>query len=208
MLLKLAMSHMIRSFLRLFKMLLTIMTNSIKRMLPLIMQKDHLYVLFHHVICVAMTLLKADTLNLGQQVHLSDMVSGKDAKFAVHLVDYDETNDIKFKKCTKSSWLVDVTGNGEPHKVEREKKTFQVGGDGWLVLEANRSHVVLNKSKSQPLIRELVRVIFAFEETGEPELIAVCSVTESPQLLEKMSTIIQEHVHERRDLRVGSLLLD
>ncbi|KAF8315535.1 uncharacterized protein EI90DRAFT_3021879 [Cantharellus anzutake] len=122
----------------------------------------------------------ARVLQFGQHSKLEDLVNG--GKFSVHRIEFDENSDTRFKTCTQRTWLIDVSGGGKPHKVDRQCKQFKVGGDKWMVLDANSSHIVLNQK-------------------GQLELIAVRNATSSPELLAEMSETIKKHVGERRDLR-------
>jgi len=77
------------------------------------------------------------------------MLESQGPTLQIHEVEFDEGLDIHFKSCTMQTWLVDIGGEAEPCHVMDSKKVFHVGKeeDGWLILDEQSSHIVLNKGK-------------------------------------------------------------
>jgi hypothetical protein len=66
----------------------------------------------------------------------------------VHLVDFDEISDVCFKPCIAHYWLFEANGGcTEDAKIVEKKFYIGENKDDWLVLDAESSHIVLNRSK-------------------------------------------------------------
>ncbi|KAF8316921.1 uncharacterized protein EI90DRAFT_3134148 [Cantharellus anzutake] len=90
----------------------------------------------------------ANGLQLGKWQTLAQMTEPNSVPgIKVHLVDFDETSDACFKLCMTHHWVFEANG-GCTEDAETVKKKFYVGEnkDEWLVLDAESSHIVLNRS--------------------------------------------------------------
>ena len=71
----------------------------------------------------------------------------------IHYIDFDPALDSRFPALKKRpiTWLIDVSEGEEPHlHPEKCQKVEYVGREeeGWLILDREHSHLVLNKCAS------------------------------------------------------------